>query len=170
MKVVMYPAITLDGFISDLNGECDSWLNEADEKAYNDAIAEAGCVLMGRKTYEQYIDDFPPDRKAITFVYTSRTDQKDEGNIKFVRGTPAEVIKQIADHGFSKLVVSGGGEVNGALAEAGLIDEIVIAIYNLTLGKGIPLFGSHKPKLNLKLLSTSQKIEGIMTNHYRVVK
>jgi hypothetical protein len=37
-------------------------------------------------------------------------------------------------------------------------------------GEGIPLFGSHKPKLTLKLLSTAQEIEGIIENHYRVEK
>ncbi len=170
MKVVMYPAVTLDGFISDLNGECYSWINEEDEEGYTQAIAKAGCVLLGRKTYEQYIDDFPPDSGATVFVYTSRIDQKDQDKVKFVRGRPAEVIEQIADYGFSELVVSGGGEVNGALAEAGLVDEIVISIYNVTLGEGIPLFGLHKPKLKLKLLSTSQEIEGIVKNHYEVIR
>ncbi|HSX05422.1 MAG TPA: dihydrofolate reductase family protein [Candidatus Saccharimonadales bacterium] len=170
MKVIMYPAITLDGFISDLNGECYSWINDEDEQGYTDAIAKAGCVLLGRKTYEQYIDDFPVKSGATTFVYTSRTDQQDQDKIKFVCGTPEEVIEQIAGYGFLELVVSGGGEVNGAFAEAGLVDEIVISIYNLTLGEGIPLFGSHKPKLKLKLLSTRQEVEGITKNHYRVVK
>lgn len=166
----MYPAITLDGFISDLQGECSSWISEEDEENYNQAIAKAGCVLLGRKTYEQYKDDFPPKSGATVFVYTSRTDQQDQDKIIFLRGTPQEIIQQIADHGFSEVIVSGGGEVNGALAAAGLIDEIVVSIYSLTLGEGIPLFGSHKPKLRLKLLSTAQEIEGIVKNHYKVQK
>ncbi|HSW99464.1 MAG TPA: dihydrofolate reductase family protein [Patescibacteria group bacterium] len=168
MKAIMYPAITLDGFISDLNGECYSWISEEDEEGYNQAIANAGCVLVGRKTYEQYKDDFPPKSGATVFVYTSRTDQQDQDKIKFLRGTPQETIEQISEYGFSEVIVGGGGEVNGALAEAGLIDEIIVSIYNITLGEGIPLFGSHKPKLRLKLLATTQEIEGIVKNHYEV--
>jgi dihydrofolate reductase len=169
MKTIMYPAITLDGFIADLNGECYEWISEEDEKGYDNAIAKAGCVLLGRKTYEQYIDDYPLKNGATVFVWTTHSDQQDQSKIKFLRGTPHEVMEQIADYGFSEVVVSGGGEVNGSLAEAGLIDEIVISIYNVTLGEGIPLFGSHKPKLKLKLLSSKQEIEGITKNHYVVI-
>jgi dihydrofolate reductase len=170
MKVTMYPAITLDGFISDLNGECYSWISSEDEEGYNQAIAKAGCVLLGRKTYEQYKDDFPPKSGATVFIYTSHTDQQDGDKIKFLRGTPQEIVKQIGDYGFSKVIVSGGGELSGALATAGLIDEIVVSIYSLTLGEGIPLFGSYKPKLQLKLLSTVQEIKGIVKNRYKVEK
>jgi len=170
MKVIMYPAITLDGFIADLNGECYQWISEEDEKGYSDAKSRAGCVLVGRKTYEQYTDDFPPDGNITVFVYTSRTDVRDQGKIKFLRGTPQEVVRQIEGYGFNELTVSGGGEVNGVLAEAGLVDEIRISIYNVTLGEGIPLFGSYKPKLKLELVSTKQEIPGIVHNHYTVVR
>lgn len=170
MKVVMYPAVTFDGFLSGLNGECYSWISDEDEAGYTEAIKKAGCVLLGRKTYDQYIDDFPPkDADFVTFVYTSRTDQPDQEKVKFLRGTPQEIINQIEAHGFTEVVVGGGGEMNGALAEAGLVDEIVASIYSLTLGEGIPLFGSRKPKLKLELLSTSQDVEGIVKNHYRVL-
>ena len=170
MKVIMYPAITLDGFISDLDGECYSWISDEDEEQCNQAIAKAGCVLVGRKTYEQYPEDLPPKSGATAFVWTARTDQQDQERVKFVRGTPQEVLQQIAQHGFSEVIVSGGGEVNCSLAEAGLVDEIIVSIYNVTIGEGIPLFGSHKPRLKLRLLSTKQEIEGIVKNHYKVVK
>lgn len=170
MKVVMYPAITLDGFISDLNGECYSWISDEDEEHYTQAIAKAGCVLLGRKTYEQYPEDFPPKSGATAFVWTTRTDQQDQERVKFVRGTPQEVLQQITDQGFSEVIVSGGGEVNGSLAEAGLVNEIIVSVYNVTIGEGVPLFGSHKPKLKLKLCETTNEIEGIVKNHYEVVK
>jgi len=170
MKVIMYPAITLDGFIADLNGECYSWVNDEDEELYQLAIEKAGCVLVGHKTYNQYIDDFLSDKRSMTFVWTTGTHQHNQKHVTFLRGTPQEVIKQIEAHGFSELIVSGGGEVNGALASAGLIDEIIVSVYSLTLGEGIPLFGSHHPKLQLKLLQTSNDIEGIVKNHYEVIK
>lgn len=169
MKVTMYPAITLDGFISDPNGECYSWISDEDEDHYTQAIAKAGCVLLGRKTYEQYPEDFPPESGAVAFVWTTRTDQLDQERVKFVRGTPQEVLQQIAARGFSEVIVSGGGEANGSFAEAGLVDEIIVSIYNVTIGEGIPLFGSHKPKLKLKLLSSTNEIEGIVKNHYKVL-
>lgn len=168
MKTILYPAITLDGFIANLDGECYSWISEEDENYYNQAVEKAGCLLVGRKTYEQYIDDFSA-KQAIAFVYTSRNDLKDQDKIKFLRGTPRQVISQIAHHGFKELIVGGGGELNGSLAMAGLIDEIVVSIYSVTLGEGIPLFGGHRPKLNLKLISSKQDVQGIVKNHYAVL-
>lgn len=168
LKVIMYPALTLDGFIADLNGECYSWINDEDEAGYTQAIAEAGCVLLGRKTYEQYPDDFPPKSGAMAFIWTSRKDLQDQERVKFVRGTAQEILQQIANAGFSKVIVGGGGEVNGSLAEAGLVDEIIVSIYNVTIGEGIPLFGSRKPKLKLRLLEVTNETDGIVKNHYEI--
>jgi dihydrofolate reductase len=169
LKVIMYPAVTLDGFIADVYGECYSWISDEDEANYTQAIARAGCVLLGRKTYEQYPNDFPPKSGATAFIWTTSEDSQDQERVKFVRGTAQEVIRQIADAGFSEVIVGGGGEVNGSLADTGLVDEIIISIYNVTIGEGIPLFGSHKPKLKLALLKTTNEIDGIVKNHYKVI-
>lgn len=165
----MYPAVTLDGFIADLNGECYSWINDEDEAFYEAAIEKAGCALIGRKTYEQYIDDFPSKNGSTTFVYTTSSEQQDQDKIKFLRGTPEKVLEQIEASGFKEVILTGGGELNGSFAEAGLIDEAIVSCYGVTLGEGIPLFGSHKPKLKLKLLSSTQDVPGIVKNHYKVV-
>jgi dihydrofolate reductase len=170
MKVTMYPAITLDGFIADLNGECYSWISDEDEVNYEQTVKEAGCLLIGRKTYDQYKDDYPLKSGATTFVYTHDKNYHDQGKIKFVAGSPKEALEQIANDGFKEVVIGGGGEVNGVFAEAGFIDEIIVSIYNVTLGEGIPLFGSYKPRLQLKLLTTSNELEGIVKNHYTVEK
>ena len=151
----MYPAVTLDGFIADLNGECYSWISEEGETFYEDAIKNAGCSLVGRKTYEQYADDFPAKNGTTTFVYTASSEQKNQERVTFVRGTPKEVLEQIEACGFSEVILSGGGNVNGSFAEAGLISEIIVSIYAVTLGVSIPLFGNYKPKPKLNLIASN---------------
>ena len=59
--------------------------------------------------------------------------------------------------------------MNGLLADAGLVDEIIVSIYSVTIGEGIPLFGSRKPTMKLELLETTNEIEGIVKNHYKVI-
>ena len=91
--------------------------------------------------------------------------------MKYVKGNASEIIDSIKNnYDFSELVVCGGGEVNGMLAEASLIDELVVSIQPVVLGQGIPLFGSFKPALKLKLISVNQDIEGVTQNHYQVIK
>lgn len=166
----MQPALSLDGFVAKPDGDCYSWVNEADEARYEDAVAKAGCVIVGRKTYEQYIADFPSKSGAVTFVCTSNATDKDTEKIKFVHGTAHEIAQKIADHGFAEAIISGGGEINGLFADAGLVDEIVVSIHSTVLGSGIPLFGTYHPTLELELLSSNQDIAGITQNHYRVVR
>lgn len=169
MKVIMHPAVTLDGFIADLDGECYSWISEDDEALYEAMVQQVGCSLVGRKTYEQYLEDFPSKNGSTTFVYTTSNNQQDQDKIKFVTGTPNEVLEQIQTQGFSEVILTGGGDVNGSFAKAGLVNEIIVSCYGVTLGEGIPIFGKYKPKLKLELLSSTQDIPGIVKNHYRVL-
>jgi len=166
----MYPAITLDGFIADLDGKCYDWISDEDEQVYMDMISKAGCAIVGRKTFEQYREDFPHENGAMTFVYTTDESHEDEEGITFLNGSPEQVVETVEAKGFSEMIVTGGGKLNGSLAEAGLIDEIIVSIYPVMLGEGIPLFGTHKPKMNLELLSTTNEIDGIVKNHYKVQK
>lgn len=168
VKVIMYPAVTLDGFIADTNGECYSWISTEDESYYEAAIKQAGCAIVGRRTYEQYKDDYPTSYGTMTYVHTTRP-ETDQERITFVAGTPAEVLAQVAADGFSTVILSGGGDTNGMFATAGLIDEIVIAHYGVTLGSGVPLFGKYAPMLRLELLSSTQDVPGIIKSRYRVV-
>jgi dihydrofolate reductase len=170
MKVTLRPSITADGFIADLNGECYSWINDEDEKRYMNAVHVIGCELVERKTYEQYVEDFTSRKDIITFVYTSKTTFVDTNNIKFIHGSAHDVLNQIETYGFTELIISGGGELNGSLASSGLIDELQLSVHPVVLGKGIPLFGNHDVKLNLNLISVNNDVPGIVQSIYKVLK
>src|SRR5207302_1253437 len=101
--------------------ECYSWINPADEARYEAALVQCSCELVGRKTYEQYIDNYASRKEVMTFVYTSQSQFQDTEKIKFVHGDPQEVLRKIEGYGFSEVIHSGGGELNGLLADANLI-------------------------------------------------
>lgn len=171
MKTIMYPAVSLDGFIAYPNGECYSWINPDDEERYESLVGRCGCVLVGYKTYKQYPEGFraKAEKNITTFVCTHQPNQTVENKTVCISGTPAEMLRQVEVQGFSEVVIGGGGEINGLFAAAGLIDEIIVSIHPVTLGAGIPLFGSFKPELTLKLLPTNQDIPGVTQNHYRML-
>ena len=168
MKTIMYPAISLDGFIAKPDGDSFSWVNQEDEARYDEAVKRYGCVLAGHKTYEEYKEDFHSKKNVVSYICTNSS-RADEGNIKFINGTPQEMLNKIEEQGFSEIIICGGGEINGLFASAGLVKEIFISIQPVVLGKGIPLFGPHKPMLKLQLLSTNQDIKGVIQNHYKVI-
>lgn len=168
----MYPAISLDGFIAKLDGDSYSWVNPADEDRYRKAVERCGCIVTGRKTFEEYREDFDNYvKKQITvFVCTSNKNVRDEAHIKYLNGTAGEMADKIKNnYPFVELIVCGGGQINGLFASAGLVDEIIISIQPCVLGEGIPLFGSYKPNLKLQLLATNQDIEGVTQNSYKLL-
>lgn len=169
MKITLRPSVTADGYIADKNGECYSWINPQDEERYDQAVKACGCEIVGRKTYEQYKDDFEERTDVITFVYTNRLDFEDTDTIKFVGGSPQDAINHIEILGFKEIIVSGGGELNGLLASAGLINEIHLSIHPISLGQGIKLFGSYDTKLMLKLLSVNTDVKSIVQTIYKVL-
>ncbi|MDB5169414.1 MAG: dihydrofolate reductase [Candidatus Saccharibacteria bacterium] len=169
MKLIMQPAISLDGFIAKLDGDSESWVNQADEARYQQVVRDAGAVIVGRTTYEQYKTDFDSYDDVVVFVCTNNKEFTDTSNVKHLSGNAIEIVDAIkSNHSFNEVIVCGGGEVNGMLADAGLVDEIVISVQSAVLGEGIPLFGIYKPRLNLELISVDQQIPGVVQNHYLV--
>lgn len=58
MKLTVCMAISIDGFIT--RGENDSdWVSETDWEQFNAFIRASDGVIMGRKTMEQFGEDFP---------------------------------------------------------------------------------------------------------------
>jgi len=170
MKITLRPSLTADGYLANLEGECYSWINPKDEQRYIDAVTACGCEIVGRKTYDQYRDDFLTRTDITTFVYTNRASYEDTDKIKFIGGTAEELVRQIENHGFNDVIVSGGGELNGLLASENLLDEIHLSVHPVTLGQGIKLFGSYDIRLELELIDVNTEIDGVIQSIYRVVK
>lgn len=169
MKLIMHPAISLDGFIAKKDGDSFTWVNQEDETRYQREVERCGFVLVGRKTFEQFREDF--DRPGVvTFVCTNQPGFEDSDAIKYLSGSGQEIRQKLEYFGCKEVIVCGGGDLNGKLAADGVIDEIVISVQPAVLGEGIPLFGSYKPALKLELLSSNEDIPGVVQNHYRVMK
>lgn len=173
MKLVMQPAISLDGFIAKKDGDSYSWVSQADEARYTAAVEKCGNLIVGRTTYEEYKSDFDAYENVRIFVCTHKVldDAKPDGNVHAVSGTATEIIDSIeAEFGVTEMIVCGGGEINGLFAISGLVTDIVISIHEAVLGEGIPLFGSYQPQFNLELISTNHDIKGVVQNRYKVLR
>ena len=61
-RTVLYMAVSLDGFIADENGGID-WLNKYDGgEMYEEFLRTVDTVVMGRRTYNQIINELSPDK------------------------------------------------------------------------------------------------------------
>ena len=60
--------------------------------------------------------------------------------------------------------------MNTAFARAGLIDQVIINVESVVVGRGIPLFAPEGFDLRLKLIEMKRMREEIVQLHYEVRK
>lgn len=169
MKVILYMATSLDGFIAKNDGDSD-WVSEADSVEFNKQIKKAGCLIVGRRTFDQYYGELYPIPKVLNVVMThnKRLKPKDK-NVLYSTKSPQETIKEIELKGFNKVVLIGGGTTNNSYLKDNLIDEIYLSVHPLLLGTGIPIFRDAKETLKkLSLLEVKKLKEDLIQLHYKV--
>jgi dihydrofolate reductase len=154
-KVVLYIAMTLDGYIAKEDGDI-SFLSTVEspgeDYGYSDFIKTVDTVIMGRKTYDKVLSfgiEFPhKDRKC--YVLSRLKKGKDE-NVDFFSGDIAELITKIRKAEGLDIFCDGGAEVIFELMKQNLIDKYVISVIPVLLGSGISLFKSGRPEQKIKL-------------------
>ena len=170
MKVTLYMAMSLNGYIAEENGSED-FLSHANWEKFCSLAQEYGNFIVGRKTYEavkNWNEGFGSDNlKGIQKIIISQDEnyKLDEGYV--LATSPKEALVKLQD--FESVLVTGGSAINTAFIKENLLDEIILNVEPALIGKGIPLFaqGDFFKKLNF---ISSEESNGVMTLHYKVVK
>lgn len=138
MKVILYNAISIDGYIAMPDGNSD-WVTEKDAN-FVKTIQDAGCVVVGGRTFRQFEGDFYPMQGVLNIVRTRTVPEFQKyDNTLFTNGSPLEILKLAESSKYSRVVVLGGGEVSSAFLRENLIDEIIVDIHPIVMGDGIKL-------------------------------
>lgn len=170
-KVILNLAVSLDGYIATDEGGYE-WIkgdgsHELDtERAFDfeGFLETVDTMIMGRKSY----DDCPLDPfsdKEILIV--SRRDYQDFENVKFINDDIIAYVKDMLNKEGKNIYLFGGGELIDHFIKAEIIDEYVIAIIPVILGKGRKLFLENNPMIPLKLYDYNVG-EGVVALHYRL--
>lgn len=146
-QVILYIAISRDGFIADKNGGV-SWLDPYSvdvpaelENNYPDFFKSIDCIVMGRKTYEQMLTFGNwPNAGKHTYVFTESNDIPLRTDITFVSMDVKDFVQQIEkQHPGYKIWLEGGAHIVQQFYDAGLIDKYIITIIPTELHEGIAL-------------------------------
>lgn len=146
---------------------------------YAEFIADVGAIAMGATTYEwilRHATDENDDSAAVPWpyeppgwVFTHRTLPRASSSSPIVfssgdvRGVHAEMTEAAGNR---NIWMMGGGDLAGQFADAGLLDEVILAIAPVTLGAGAPLLPRRLP-LRLEHVSRSMDFACL---HYSVVR
>ncbi|KDR95991.1 Dihydrofolate reductase [Peptoclostridium litorale DSM 5388] len=171
-NIILYIAISLDGYIAKNNGAVD-WLSGNGEdtnvdNGYDDFYNTIDTVVMGRITYEQVVNELSPD----TWVYegkkcyvATRKKYESDKRAEFISDDIVEFIKNLKIQDGKDIWLVGGGKLVDQFIKQNLIDKYIVTIIPTILGDGIPLFLKENPEIKLRLVET-KVIDGMVELSY----
>lgn len=166
-------ATSVDGYIADPDNSLE-WLFEVPRNGGSGAdgfaafIADVGAMAMGATTYEwvfahERLDERPEKWRewygeTPAWVFTHRELPGVPGaDVRFVQGDVAPVHAEMVREADGRNVwLVGGGELVGAFADRGLLDEILLGVQPVLLGAGAPLLPRRLTSKRLRLESARQ--------------
>jgi dihydrofolate reductase len=181
-KVVLFMSMSLDGFIEGPNREIDWHL--VDEELHdhlNEQLSAMGGFLHGRVMYELMAefwptaDEDPEATPAIAefariwrdmpkTVY-SKTLERADWNTTIVRDVVKEEVLALKDQPGGDLSL-GGPVIAAAFQRLGLIDEYVVYVHPVLIGRGRPLFSPCDDTTALRLLESRSFGNGVNRLRY----
>jgi len=172
-KIVLNLAISLDGYIADLDGGFD-WIKGDGNKStdtekqfdFQSFLGGIDVIVMGRRAYE----DTPAESiagygsKKIYVASHEALDLKGD-NIEFIEGNILSQILKLKEREGKDIWLFGGAVLTDYFIKADVVNEYIIGVIPIILGSGKPLFLEDNPTIKLQLdESTSQ--EGIVILRY----
>lgn len=172
----MFIATSLDGFIAREDGSID-WLERAnaslpagEDCGYKAFFASVDVLVMGRHTFElaKTFPEWPYGSTPLVVLASRPVDVPAAigGSVSVSSEAPAELVARLAGEGKKHAYVDGGVTIQRFLA-AGLIDELIVTLIPVLLGKGRPLFGPLGRDQRLSLAGSKVYGSGFVQLQYR---
>ena len=187
-KIRILEHISLDGVIQPGGPNEDSdyanggWTAPYRTPAGAEAAAEAQGkgfdLLLGRRTYDLWAGYWPKVKggpfadslnAATKYVATHRRDGLGWGPVGDLGLDVMEGVRRLKSQDGPDLIVWGSATLTPVLLEQGLVDEVVLMVYPLLLGRGKRCFSDRAEPRELALVSSKATPSGALVNTYRHV-
>jgi len=134
-------------------------------------------LLLGRRTYDLWAGFWPKVKggpfadglnAATKYVATHRPESLGWGPVGDLGTDVMAGVRRVKSTDGPDLIVWGSSTLTSVLLDQGLVDEVVLAVYPLLLGRGKRFFSDSVDPRELTLVSTQAMPSGIILNSYRV--
>jgi dihydrofolate reductase len=169
MRPVIYSvACSLDGYIAREDGSYD-WIPHDEDHGLEEFFRSVDTALIGRKTHDLMVRVGQPTFPGMTnYVFTrDRRPPKTKG-VQWVTEDAVDFVRELRKQNGNKIWLAGGSELAGTFLEAGLVDELRMAVVPILLGSGIPLFPKLTRELPLRLMEEKAFGDGVLRLFYQV--
>lgn len=179
MKLSVFIATSLDGFIARENGEID-WLEEAnkitpkgEDCGFVEFFSSVDALVMGANSYRKVLsfETWPYERKQVIVLSRKGVDVPEslKNKVQVTSETPKELVDRLSKEDYKHLYIDGGMVIQSFLRD-NLIDELIITKIPILIGKGKPLFGETPEDIKLNLLGSKVYDFGFVQVKYQVIK
>lgn len=185
-KIRIMEHISLDGVIQHENSEDfahGNWTAPYRSPAGLEAVVEAQGsrfdLLLGRHTYDLWADYWPRAgdspianglNAATKYVATHRPESLEWAPVGDLGADVIAGIRSLKTTDGPDLIVWGSSTLTSVLLDQGLVDEVVLLVYPVLLGRGKRFFSDSADPHELALVSTKATSTGVLINTYRHVR
>jgi dihydrofolate reductase len=182
-KIRIFEHISLDGVIE--HGEeyaYGAWTVPYRSPAGLQTLLEAQGgsfdLLLGRRTYDMWAGFWPNAgnspmadslNAATKYVATHRPDSLGWGPVEDLGADIIEGVRGVKSKDGRDLVLWGSSTLTSVLLGQGLVDEVVLSVYPVLLGRGKRFFSDSADPRELALVGTKATPSGVLINTYRHV-
>lgn len=184
-KIRIMEHISLDGVIQHEDGEGfahGAWTTPYRTPAGLEAVVEAyGSnydLLLGRRTYDTWAGFWPKAgdspmanglNAATKYVATHRPGNLEWGPVGDLGADAMEGVRRLKSTDGPDLIVCGSSTLTSTLLDQGLVDEVLLFVYPVLLGRGKRFFSDSAEPRELAFVSTKLTSTGVLMNTYRHV-
>jgi dihydrofolate reductase len=135
-------------------------------------------LLLGRRTYDAWADFWPRAgsnpmadslNTAMKYVATHRPDSLAWGPAQGLGTDIVAGIGHLKATAGPDLLVCGSSTLTSVLLDHGLVNEVLLLVYPVLLGRGKRFFSEQANACELALVSTQATPTGVLLNTYRHV-
>ncbi len=188
-KLRIFEHISLDGVIQHGGGRIEDgdfpygewttpYRSPAGAAALVEAQGESFDFLLGRRTYDIWSAYWPHVKggpfadamnAATKYVVTHRPDGLAWGPVETFGPEFVEGVRRVKYTDGPDLIVFGSSTLTPILLDQGLVDDVVLIVYPVLLGRGKRFFSDRVGARELALVSTKATPTGVLINTYRHV-
>ncbi|PTY04271.1 deaminase [Opitutaceae bacterium EW11] len=135
-------------------------------------------LLLGRRTYDAWSAYWPNAGRspmadalnsATKYVATHRPDSLEWGPANGLGSDVIEGVRRLKSEEGPDLIIWGSSTVTSPLLDRGLVDELVLIIYPVLLGRGKRVLSDSASARAFALVDTKGTPTGLLINTYRHV-
>lgn len=175
-KVTASFFMSLDGVVDAPHEWHFPYMNEEAQAALGADVADAGTILLGRATYQEWVGFWPSQGSSSPMaaffnstpklVASTTLEELEWDGATLISADLPEVVDEAKQQPGKDIAIFGSGTLVRSLLLEGLIDELRLMVHPIVVGRGKRLFENGGEPRGLELVGSKIFDTGVLDLRY----